>query len=181
MLRRRNGLLIAIMSLFFVGMAEGSNEDRSSVDLEISGRVDDCVSEKTYHPSNIDIFIYDAASARSPIDLLNKMQRLQVSTREEDAEAFFALYAKLEDAVRKNHALAHVKTDADGRFTLRALPSGHTLLVVAIGLDVEDEGAYYNFVRLVKPKPGTHKVTMTMNSPEECRDPDVRVKAATQK
>ena len=87
-----------------------------------------------------------------------------------DAEKFFALYDRLLSAVRKTPALAHVRSNDEGRFVVDKLkiPRSTTIIVLGIG-EFEDEAAYYVQVPLAL-HPGKNPVTLDFNGGRACRE-----------
>ncbi len=177
--RSTSTLLASLLFPFMVFSSQCSpmshNPTPTDRTVEIRGVVKDCWQKQVIPVRNLPIYIYEYEENVPISKKLQEIRQLPPEPTVENIEHFFRLYEELTRLVEAAHpATRHTRTNEQGEFLFHGLESNQRYLILAIGLETEDRGAYYKSLITEKLKPGTHEVKfwMGVGSESECGQPD---------
>jgi len=142
-------LLSATLAIAFLA----SSVTVSQADLPragaIEGRLLDCLKGKTIEIGHIDVYAYELPAASKLYEDLQRLDELRGRAKDGSATEFFSSYNRVEKLVTSGQFLGlHTLSDTHGKFIFEHLSTSKEYLILAIGLNVEDEPAYYNFMKI---------------------------------
>lgn len=127
--------------------------------VEISGKVFDCWKGKPIPVKSIDVYVFSKSNDLRTWEAVKGAEKF--AHKEEKLEQFSRAYEHLERTVKaQKRWTAHTKTRLDGGFAVTLPANSDDLVILAIGLSVEDELSYYSYKEL---RPEDRSITLWMD------------------
>ena len=160
---------IVFLQLILLSLTAALTQAAPTTEMAIRGNLFDCLKGKAIEVRGIDVYAYELPAATSLYDEIQRLETLRSRADDGGAAEFFAAYSRMEKIVTSGKFPAkHTISDSHGRFFINHLSSEHEYLILAIGLKIEDAGAYYNFQKMTL-RGQTNKITIWM-VPDERRN-----------
>jgi hypothetical protein len=141
-------LSVALAIAFLASSVAPSQRDLAPPGA-IEGRLLDCMEGKTIEIGHIDVYAYELPAASKLYEDLQRLDELRGRAKDGAATEFFSSYNRVEKLVASGQFPgSHTLSDTHGKFIFEHLSTSKEYLILAIGLNVEDEPAYYNFMKI---------------------------------
>lgn len=162
-------LSVTLAIALFASSVTGSQAELPRAGV-IEGKLLDCLNGKPIEIGHVDVYAYELPAASKLYEDLQRLDKLRARANDGSAAEFFSSYNRVERVVTSGQfAGLHTLSDTHGKFIFDHLSTTKEYLILAIGLSVEDQPAYYNFVKIsLSSKNGQIIIWMEPGERQKC-------------